>query len=88
MLIEVTQDHILRGEPDCRGACPVALALADAGYAEADVDAFEIHYVNDEGVDVKLRTPRVASQFIFDFDDETVREFVLPFKFELQGPAA
>ena len=83
MVIDVTRDHIERGEPDCRSVCPVALALQDAGYAEADVDAFEICYINEDGKDVKLRTPESVARFVQDFDDETVREFVLPFKFEL-----
>ena len=88
MLIEVTRDHIERGEPDCRAACPVALALVDAGYAEADVDPHDICYVNDDGADVKLRSPESVARFVQDFDDDDTREFVLPFKFELAGPAA
>ena len=83
MLIEVTRDHIERGKADCRYMCPVVLALQDAGYAEVDVDAFEITYLRDDGVWTKIRTPEIAARFVHDFDDEDTRDFVLPFSFEL-----
>ena len=79
--INVTAEHIARGEPqDCR-LCPVALALGDA-FPEAT-------YISVTGLYVRMETrehelPAEAQRFTWNFDSGRPVE---PFAFELDYPA-
>lgn len=75
MKIAVTQEHIDKGHAQDPLYCPIALALAEAGYPGSRVRAWTV-MVND----VILSLPEVAGLFIHKFD--TGKE-VVPIEFNL-----
>ena len=85
IFVDVTQDHIDKGEPNSPCDCPVALALRDAGVINPSVyDKIGLNTLNadltsamaDDWVD----TPSVVGKFVSDFDEHLDVE---PFTFQL-----
>lgn len=77
MTIEVTQKNIDEGKVlDCH-ACPVALALVDAGFSDVTVGP---GYTNVKEHKQWVRTPEEALSFMIQFDKGHP---VSPFKFEI-----
>ena len=78
MIIRVTANHIARGlRNDCL-ACPVALAMQDAGLPEGELDN-ALNRFSNSGV------PQSAYEFFENFDRGLD---VQPFEFEYQPLAA
>lgn len=78
MKISVTQEDIDKGERnECR-RCPVALALARAGFSGWEVDAGTIFLPHSTAE--PIRTPVEVTRFVLDFDEGLP---VFPFTFEL-----
>ena len=84
--INVTAEHIERGEPENSEHCPVALAIMDAlpqaGVPCVGSSEVTFRAADDRWVDVGL--PDEVSVFIETFDDGT--DNVGPFTFELDYP--
>lgn len=77
MKVEVTQEHIDEGIPKNCYKCPIAMALYDCGYEEAQVLRNEIYlyeYELDEAYDYEYQNEEVLATdgnlkaFIDDFD--------------------
>lgn len=82
MEIEVTQEHIDRGQPHCGESCPVALAISDIVNEDAWVDLDEVGFFSVEEDDfIDIPTPSVVKEFITAFD---AGRPVTPFRFELE----
>lgn len=78
--VKVTQEHIDNGGlRNCR-ACPVALALIDAGYSEVAVSADGLYISDSFG---RLEVPPAVAKFIKAFDSGYQ---VWPFEFALEVP--
>jgi hypothetical protein len=79
--VNVTQEHIDRGERNACAKCPVALALlaaipgagmSDVYWGGADdehVDACAIVWIDGKRKALHLQLPQEASAFIAEFDD-------------------
>lgn len=85
MIIKVTQEHIDKGIPEDTMACPIALALYDAGFKGYDVD---IITATDKACAKRLDSkeiilPNICRDFILDFDHGGL---VQPFEFEFTVP--
>ena len=87
MKVQLRLKHIKAGEPDCAGACPVALAILDNGYRTVRVDS--THAV--VGMEAERYTlPAKARAFINAFDEvkkyRTKKQMVLirPFTFTMR----
>lgn len=82
MKINVTQEHINTGEAGNCKACPVALALLDAGIALAglSVGQDEITWMRSVPT-YRIDTPSRVAKFIEAFDEGAP---VKPFSFILQ----
>jgi hypothetical protein len=77
--VRVTEEHICRGRRRVANACPVALALTDAGLIDPFVDSDGVlHRVRGHVVFVAL--PDRATRFVNAFDAGLVVE---PFVFAL-----
>lgn len=82
-IISVKKKHIKNGIRDEVDSCPVALALKDAGYTEANVlgDAGWVRETYDSNrVDVAF--PRSVQRFVNKFDLKGKNK-VRPFNFKL-----
>jgi hypothetical protein len=78
MKISVTKEHIKKGKPTFPSACPIALALKDAGFTTPIViDTF----MREEEADIYYDLPRSCSRFIRRFD---TKKSVKPFNFILK----
>jgi hypothetical protein len=79
--INVTQDHIDKGDPgNCMG-CPIFLALVDCGYRYVVVT--DRHVRLDGAVAV---LPDEAVEFVNKFDFSCQSDPVEPFSFDLELP--
>ena len=76
----VSEENINTGIPEDLEACPVALALLDAGYARPNVDEDNL-FAYLGGVKQCFTCPKELRRFINDFDAGEVR--VQPEAFEL-----
>jgi hypothetical protein len=85
--INVTAEHIARGEPENCERCPVALAIMDAlpgaGVPEVGPSQVTFRVADDKWADIDL--PQAAGDFIETFDGGTAD--VEPFTFDLDYPA-
>lgn len=85
MKIQVTQEHIDRGNQCESMACPIALAMTEAlgipVYVTPDAAGVDMTYGDDEEVEVEL--PELAQAFVAAFDLDRTGA---PFAFDL--PAA
>lgn len=81
MTIEVTEQHIKKGNAGSCGSCPIALALKDAGFKHPVVDHSSFCYIMVGGGIKKLSLPYNAIDFIVRFDSG---KKVHPFSFELE----
>ena len=86
MKIDVTQEHINKGQRGDSFSCPVALALLDEGFIRPSIGSV---FIEELGYTLTrkgfiVRTPHVASRFTRNFDrgDE-----VKSFSFELETPS-
>ena len=72
--INVTQDHIDKGKPNCSGTCPISLAMVDAGYGplvHTNVrSVLWSEFEPDDGTptDYFSRLPLHAQAFVIAFD--------------------
>jgi hypothetical protein len=86
--INVTAEHIAKGEHDSCRFCPVALAMKEA-FPDAELVAVDSAHVTMGGGPrrggwIELDLPDAATRFIEAFD---VGDPVQPFTFELDYPA-
>lgn len=86
MKIQVTQDHIDRGERDCSTSCAVALALLEGvpGIEDVQVDGIDLIF-NVGDLTYNLDTPGHVRDFIESFDGF---EEVEPIEFVINLSAA
>lgn len=77
VIIEVTQEDIDNGFVDHCQLCPIALALARAGFPKPAVLGPFFNFGDDRQ---KVELPECCGEFIDQFDDE---EPVQPFSFEI-----
>ena len=88
--INVTAEHIARGERENCERCPVALAIRDAfpdlAYIEVAPEGIGIGPPGADiyGIEAHIDVPREVQEFIWDFDDSGRGE---PFSFDLDYPA-
>lgn len=86
MLIKLTQEHIDRGtRGDCLD-CPLALAAKEAGIKTPWVTETYITSDNASAPDDKMYLPKIATDFIRNFDGEVEgadASKCVPFEFEL-----
>ena len=80
MKISVTAEHIAKGERDSCTACPVALALIDAGVESPEVNYTRVWYYRDNLPSFLAILPPDVTDKIQLFDDFGVME---PFTFEI-----
>lgn len=77
MIIKVTKSHISRGFTNRSDTCPVALAIREqTPFTDAKVGCYYVY--KQVG---KLRLPRVATDWIDQFDAVGIGS---PFEFELE----
>jgi hypothetical protein len=82
MKINVTAQHIAKGQPAHGTKCPVGLALKTAGFKVNLVTSDWLYVIPHGGV----RTPPVARAFIKRFD-RTPKATFAPFSFEVPWKA-
>lgn len=83
MKIQVTQEHIDKGEQCESGYCPIALAMKDAGFQNPCVSANQVDWHSPEN-EWEVRwayLPHEVQVFILNFDDDKSR--VRPFAFDI-----
>lgn len=80
MIIKVQKKHILRGIQEESNACPVALALIDAGFKCPDVGYNDMR---DDIINVSFHYPRSVKRFVKTFDKKG-KKAVKPFSFILK----
>lgn len=78
MKIQVTEDHICRGQPGRGDCCPVALALRESGFPNVHVSKLFIWH---DGPGRWSHLPAEVKKFVEDFDAGAV---VVPFEFEVE----
>lgn len=85
--IRVTAGHIEQGEQNNPMACPIALAIIEQQWPQAEVDVFDGHAYASDPIGATIQAdyltadmPEQADEFVNAFD--TGRE-VQPFEFEL-----
>jgi hypothetical protein len=83
MKIKVTQDHIDNGSIDPR-ACPVALAIREAGFPKACVLSVQVWLDPNQTTRSAIKLPRHTRHFIEAFDEG---DHVEPFEFDLPTEA-
>lgn len=67
--VSVNWDDITNGQPERNDACPIALALHRLGLKDVCIEPHEISYYNrDTTENYTAAVPRIAEQFINDFD--------------------
>ena len=80
MKIKVTQENIEAGIAREARACPVALAMVDAGLEHPSVRNCYVHWWSGESDDCWAQLPAIAQKAVADFD---YTGEIDPFEFEL-----
>ncbi len=85
MKITVQAKHIAAGRPGEVAACPIALAMKEAGCTRPRVQNVDCTFLDKDGIKRQVMLPPIAQTFIafFDFfpaDERNLR----PFSFEIQ----
>ena len=86
VVVDVTQEHIDKGEANSPCDCPIALALRDAGIVSPSVyDKIGLGTTNADltsaMADDWIECPSIVSKFVSDFDEY---RYVEPFTFQLE----
>jgi len=92
VVVKVTSKHIKKGRPGCTNFCPVACALADAGFLDPTVPGrgkpLKIK-LNKKDESIQVPCPQKVNEFVEKFDryghgyaDVTYK----PFQFKINIP--
>lgn len=80
MRIEITEEHVRRGQPGTRSGCPVALGVAQV-LPGALVTIYRINYVTPAGRKLSANLPRDVTKRLMNYDRTGV---MAPFAFDLK----